>query len=281
VNRREQRPGGSWASWSLSILLHLALVAIIAGWWFWTQRSRPPEPLGIQGSVVTAEELAARAAPPPDPVPEPVPVEPEPEPEPPPPEADPAVLQAEAERVAEERRIAEAQQAAERKAQEDEARAQAERARQEKERADKEKADKERAERERLAKERAERERREREQADRDRRETELAAQLEAEQRAAAVRDSAQARQYEALLASRVRRAWIKPLSLRPDLECLVTATVVLGGTVTDVRIGRCNGDEAVRQSMENAVRAASPFPPPPDPALFERERTFRFIPEG
>jgi colicin import membrane protein len=40
-----------------------------------------------------------------------------------------------------------------------------------------------------------------------------------------------------------------------------------------------CNGDETVRQSIEAAVYRASPLPPPPDPALFERNLEIRFKP--
>ena len=51
------------------------------------------------------------------------------------------------------------------------------------------------------------------------------------------------------------------------------------GGTVTQVKVGECNGDQAVRQSIEQAVYRASPLPPPPDPSLFERELTIHFTP--
>jgi hypothetical protein len=36
-----------------------------------------------------------------------------------------------------------------------------------------------------------------------------------------------------------------------------------------------------VRQSIEDAVRRASPLPAPPDPALFEREIILRFKPDA
>jgi colicin import membrane protein len=285
VNRPNPRSGGVWASWSLSILLHLAIVAIAVGAWFWAQRSRPPEPMGIQGSVVSSTELARLSEPLPDsaPVasePEPVP-EPEPEPlpvpeEPPPPVEDPAVLQAEADRVAEERRVVEARQAAEAKAREEAARQQAER-----ERRDKERAEQEKLERERLARERTERERREREEAERNQREAELAQQLAAEQQRAAVRGSAQARQYADQIRTRIERAWVRPPSARVGLACEVRVTQSEAGTVLRVRIGSCNGDDAVRQSIEAAVFRASPLPLPTDPALFERELIFNFAPEN
>ena len=110
MNRQRRREGSLWASWSLSILLHVAIVGVVAGTWYWTQRTRPPEPIGITGGVVTPEQLAERLRPPREPVPAPVFEEPLPEPEPEsvlepepepvleelPPEEDPAVLQADA-----------------------------------------------------------------------------------------------------------------------------------------------------------------------------------------
>jgi colicin import membrane protein len=282
VARPGKRYGSSWASWSLSILLHGAIVALVAGLWFWSQRSRPPQPITIEGSVMTSAELAAREVQQAQPVPEPeqLPVEPLPEPEPepvpeeppPPPEEDPAVLQAEAERVAEERRIAEAQQEAERKEREEAARQQADRERRERERAEQEKQ-----ERERQARERAERERREREQAEQDRREAALAAELAAEQQRQAIRGSAQARQYIDLIRTRIERNWFQFNSVRAGLVCEVRVTQVPGGTITGVQIGRCNGDDSVRASLEAAVHRSSPLPQPPDPALFERELTLTF----
>jgi len=295
VNRHGRPEGSSWASWSLSILLHVGIVAIVAGSWFWSQRSRPPEPIGITGGVVTAEQLAERLQP--APAPEPVveePLLPEPEPEPlpeePPPEEDPALLQAEAERLAEEQRVEEARllaetQEAERKAAEVAAREKAERERREKERAEREKAarekaERERVERERVARENAERERRQREEAERRRREAELAEQLASEERRDAVRGSALANQYKAQIEAKIMQNWRKPPSARPGLVCEVRVTQVPGGSVAGVQITRCNGDEAVRLSVEDAVRRASPLPAPPDPALFERELIVTFRPE-
>jgi colicin import membrane protein len=298
-NRRDAPRGSSWTSWSLSILLHLALVAVAAGIWYWNQRTRPPERLQIEGSVVTPEQLTAMppaAEPVQEPVEEPPPEPPateeeppppeEPPPEEPPPEEDLAQQQAEAERLVQEQRLAEERLAAERAEQarqqaerEKTERERRERERAERERAERERAEKEKAERERLARERAERERREREQAELARRESELAQQLEAEQQRAAARNSAQARQYADLIRARVERAWVRPPTARVGLECEVRVTQVPGGAVTGVRIGRCNGDDSVRQSIEAAVYRASPLPQPSDPALFERELIFNFAP--
>jgi colicin import membrane protein len=59
-----------------------------------------------------------------------------------------------------------------------------------------------------------------------------------------------------------------------------VHVTQVPGGAVTDARVGECNGDEAVRESIVRAVFRASPLPAPADPALFERRLTMVFAPD-
>ena len=46
------------------------------------------------------------------------------------------------------------------------------------------------------------------------------------------------------------------------------------------MRFGPCNGGAAVRQSIETAVRNASPLPAPPEPQLFEREVKLVFTPK-
>jgi colicin import membrane protein len=51
-------------------------------------------------------------------------------------------------------------------------------------------------------------------------------------------------------------------------------------GDVVDVKVGRCNGDEAVVRSIEAAVRKASPLPKPPSDAVFERNLIVTFKPD-
>lgn len=279
---KARKPASRWGVVSLSVLLHLALAAALFGSW-WLTRSKPVEQnLGIEARVVTQGGAPPVRAP-----------EPEPEPEPPPepvPDPDEAAAEiarqqaaaAEAARVAEERRVAQEREAAElqaRKEADRKAREQADR-----ERAEREKAEKEKAERERLAKEKAARDKAEQEklQAERARaaREAELNALLAADQRQATARDSSAMRQYIAQIANRIERNWIRPATARAGLECEVQVTQVPGGAVTDVKIGRCNGDESVRQSLEAAVYRASPLPQPSDPALFERSLVVTFRPD-
>ena len=84
---------------------------------------------------------------------------------------------------------------------------------------------------------------------------------------------------YIADLQARIERAWNRPPTARPGLSCTVLVSQVPGGTVTNVRIDKCNGDAAVQQSITNAVYRASPLPAPPDPSLFERNLTLVFAP--
>jgi colicin import membrane protein len=84
---------------------------------------------------------------------------------------------------------------------------------------------------------------------------------------------------YFALLQSRITHAWIKPPSANAGVDCTVEVTQVPGGTVTNVRVTQCNGDDAVRESIANAVYRAAPLPDPPDPALFSRVFKLRFKP--
>lgn len=275
-----RRPERRWSLVSLSVLLHLVIVGVLIGVWWWNRPEPVDHRLGIEGRVVTPGGL------PPAPAPEPPPPEPEPEPQPEPepePEVDAAELarqqaEAEAARVAEERRIAEEREAAEL------ARVQAEREKAAQERAAREKADREKAERERLAREKAARDKAEQEklQAERARaaREAELNSLLDADQRQATVRDSSAMRQYIAQIANDIQRSWIRPTTARQGLECEVKVTQVPGGAVTAVEIGRCNGDESVRESLRAAVLRASPLPEPSDPSLFERSLVVTFRPE-
>lgn len=111
--------------------------------------------------------------------------------------------------------------------------------------------------------------------------EAELQAQLAEEDRVAALRAGGAAAAWSAAIRARIERAWIRPDSARPGLDCTVAVTQASGGTVLQVRVRECNGDEAVRQSIEDAVLRASPLPAPPDPALFERELILRFRPDA
>jgi colicin import membrane protein len=111
-------------------------------------------------------------------------------------------------------------------------------------------------------------------------REAELRRQLADEEHVSAVEASPARAQYIARLSGKIQNAWIKPPSARAGLDCIVNITQIPGGEVTSAHVSQCNGDAAARQSIENAVYRASPLPPPPDPALFERNLVIHFHPD-
>jgi colicin import membrane protein len=134
-----------------------------------------------------------------------------------------------------------------------------------------------------VAKERAEAEARaKKEDEDRAQKEAEaqLRADLEREDNRRQAEQSGKLAQYIEVIRQKVERNWARPASAASGLSCDVQVTQIPGGEVVDVRVGACNGDDAVRRSIEAAVYKSSPLPPPPDPSLFERELLFKFEPE-
>lgn len=107
-----------------------------------------------------------------------------------------------------------------------------------------------------------------------------LRRQIAAEEHAQQVASGPLADQYRAALQNRIMHAWIKPAAARAGIDCLVKVTQVPGGEVTNAQVTKCNGDGAVRQSIENAVYRASPLPEPPDPSLFDRTLVLEFKPD-
>jgi colicin import membrane protein len=85
--------------------------------------------------------------------------------------------------------------------------------------------------------------------------------------------------EYRALLVQAIERNWIRPPSARAGLTCTLYVNQATGGTVMDVKLGPCNGDDAVRESIVNAVYRASPLPAPSDPRAFERRLEIVFRP--
>ncbi len=153
------------------------------------------------------------------------------------------------------------------------------REREEQERKQKAEAERERLEEQRLAKLKAEQEAVEQARR-RAEAEAQLKAELEREQAELARQNSAAMNQYVAAIQQKVIRNWNRPPSARVGIKCEVRVTQVAGGEVTNVQVGRCNGDAAVVRSIENAVLKASPLPEPADPALFQRSLIFNFEPE-
>jgi colicin import membrane protein len=280
-----ERTSDRWVSIVLSVLLHGALVALLAyGWWTWRRTSQPAATtLAIEATVVDARSLKA---PPPEKPPAPPEPQPPAEPEgPPQPTPDELAQRAQAQKEQEER-AAQEQRLADQKKAEEEAQRQAEQQRQDEERKVRQRAEEQRKAREEAeARKRAEQkkiedERRKAEEArERAQSEADLRRSLDAEERVSA-QSSAALASWTAQITARIQRAWLRPPSARAGIECVLYVTQVSGGEVTNVRLGSCNGDQAVRESIEAAVYRASPLPPPPDPSLFERNLEITFRPD-
>lgn len=257
---------------SMAVLLHVVIFGsmIMA---FDYARPTPFTPLAVQATLV--QEIPEATPPPPV-------VEPEPEPEPEPvieePEPEPDNSEELRRQAEEEKRrldaLLEQQRLEELKKKEAE-----EKRRKEREEAERKKREEEEKERRRIEAEKKREEdiRRQREENERLRRELEAEqrqAELEAEERRFAARNSAEMAAYQFAIAQKIRRNWAVPASAGPETKCSVRVTQLPGGDVVGVNIISCNGDDAVRRSVEAAIRRSSPLPEPENPDLFDRNLT-------
>jgi colicin import membrane protein len=306
-----ERASDRWVSIVLSVLLHGTLVAVLV-YGFWTyKQSRPPAPtLAIDATVVDSRSLKGAAQTPPAPQPEAKPAPPPPEPVEPtgPPEPTPQELaqreqaqkeqaqrqqaqKEQAQKEQAEREAADKQRSLDEQKQQEQAQRQAEEKRRalQQQREAQEKADaerkaaeaKKRAEEQRVAEQkRAEAAQREAEARNRAESEAELRNSLAAEEHANQLRSSGALASWSAQITARIQRAWLRPPSARTGIECVLHITQAPGGAVVSARIESCNGDQAVRESIEAAAYRASPLPPPPDPSLFERDLEVTFRPD-
>jgi colicin import membrane protein len=302
-----ERPSDRWASLVLSVLLHGALFAAIGYTWWSYKRDRPAPTLAIEATVVDAKsvpgigKLPPQPEPAPPPPPQPPDTQPQVEPEGPPPPTPEELARREQELKAQAEREEQAKQAEEAKQldldrqreaqerQQEEALA-AEKAAQEKREAEEKKVAQEKVDAERKAREAAEAKKRaeekrlaeEQQKADEQanaQREADLRRSLDQEIRRDQAQTSGAMATWQSQITARINDNWSRPASARPGIVCVLNVTQVPGGAVTNVRIGACNGDQAVRETIESAVYKASPLPPPPDPSLFERELIITFRP--
>ena len=289
---------GNLRPWVGSAIVHglaVAALALAAIQW----RTDPPPPqLAIEGNVVRYEDLpasvkAGKAMREPTPV---VPVKQAPAPAPRPepelqPEAKPApaVLEQQARQQAQARAEAQAKAEAtaerrrEEQAQAEAAKAQAATALAAKKRAeaDEKRKQEETRKQEALAakQQQAEQEAAARAAKLKAAQQAELRRALEDEEAGEALARSGVVDEYRTLLIQTIERNWNRPPSARAGLECTLYVTQATGGTVLDVKIGACNGDQAVRESVANAVYRSSPLPAPRDARAFERRLVIVFKP--
>lgn len=269
----------NWVYLLAALLLHVLFAGAFGLTMVTFSRSPPPVPLAIQAVVVDESVLADASR-------------------------QREREQAQARRAQEEAARREAQQRAEQERQMAEQRQREEQRRQAEEQQARERLETERREAERKRAAEAERqrqieaerkraeeiERKQQEEAERRKaaaearaqqaREAELRRQLEEEEGRMQAASAGLLNQYIAMIQQRVVRNWNRPPSARPGLECVVRVVQAPGGTVLSVQIDTCNGDAAVRQSIEAAVMRSSPLPPPPDPRLFERNLRLVFKPQ-
>jgi colicin import membrane protein len=256
-----------WVAIALAVLLHVALLAALTyGWWKYRRPTQPAPQLAIEATVVDARTVAGLTRPTPAPAPQPAPPAPQPQEAsgPPPPTPEELARREQAQRQAEEQAAAQKAQAEKQRLEEQQAQ----------ERAAQEKAAQEKAAQARQVVE----EKRKAEAQRQD--EADLKRSLAAEQRVNSPASMSALASWRSQITAKITRAWLRPPTARAGLECNLYVTQVPGGEVTQVRVGECNGDQAVRESIEAAVYRASPLPPPPDPALFDRDLKITFKPD-
>ena len=281
----------------LALLVHLGVAAMLLMSLLWTQTTRP---ISLPGPVIEATLVGISAAPkphvasrpkpaPPKPAEPPKPVETPkpPEPAPTPPSQPQHNDQIEREKIAEM-----AQQKAE----------QAQRAEEERKRQEQVLLDQQ---------QREERERQKqledvkRQHADAEKRlklEKEKLAQLQDLQKqpkpvhapAQPVADAEQAKtgtngqdnslqaQYYAAIQNAVTGNWLRPDNAQPGLRCTLRIVQIPGGDVIGVQVvNPCNADPLTRNSIEQAVKRASPLPYKGYEKEFSREFNFNFSYDG
>jgi colicin import membrane protein len=252
---------------------------LVYGWMLFRQPPRPAPTLAIEATIVDARSLKGAVH---EPAPAPPAAAPAPqEPEGPPQPSAAELQQREAAREKAQAAAAQAKQAAEEEAAQ-EAAAQARQADAARQAQEKAKADAQRkAEEQKKAQEAAALAKQQAQDAqEAQEREADLKRSLAAEEHARAVRAGPALASWQAQISARIERAWLRPPTARPGIECVLNVTQAPGGAVIQVGFGECNGDQAVRESIEAAVYRASPLPPPPDPSLFDRNLKINFKPD-
>ena len=87
--------------------------------------------------------------------------------------------------------------------------------------------------------------------------------------------------QYVKLIEQKVESKWLRPTTLSANQSCEVYVRQTALGDVISVNLQECSSDVAFKNSIERAVWAASPLPPPPNPEIFDNEIHFTFRPKS
>lgn len=241
---------------SMAVILHVLLLGSMLVAFDWA-RPAPFTPMAIQATLVP--EIREVAPPVVEKLPEP---EPEPEPD------NSEELQRQAE---EEKRVQDAFIEKERL---EKIRKQEEANRIKRERDEEARKERERQEAERKRQEDIQRQREENERLRKELEAEARQAELDAEERRFTTRNSAAMDAYVFAIGQKIRRYWAVPASADSETRCTVLVTQLPGGDIVGVNIRSCNGDDAVKRSVEAAIRKSSPLPEPSDPDLFDRNLT-------
>ena len=258
---------------TLAVLLHVVLFGALVVVIDFRERTMPAMPLAIKGTIVTENAVI-------------VPPKAKEEPPPPPPKEDTEQQRIQAEEAKrredariEQERLSRIKQEAEdrrRKAEEADRQRKAEEERKKQEEAE---LERKRAEAEKQRQAEIERQRLENERLQQEA-EAARQAEIDAESRRLEQMQSDAKAAYMFRIQQRIKSRWAAPPTAKPGIECVVDIQQSPGGDVLSVSIGSCNGDSAVRGSIERAVRLASPLPTPDDPGVFDRNIKLIFKPE-
>jgi colicin import membrane protein len=285
--------GDKLRAWILAALVHLGVVALLFAGLLWTTTTRP---ISLPGPVIEAELVGISAAPKPSapkpsrPAPKPAPPQPAPAPpKPPEPKPQPPSEVQNQDRIEREKVAELAQQKAD----------QAKRAEEERHRQEQVLLDQQQRE-ERNRMQQLAQIRKEREAADRKLKlEREKLAQLqdlskakpapaqpvpEAEQAKSGTNgnDDSLSAQYQAAIQNAVRDNWLRPDSADVGLRCMLRIVQIPGGDVIGVQLmNPCYADPLTRESIEQAVKRASPLPYKGYEKVFRREFNFNFTYDG
>jgi len=300
--------GDKLRAFSLALAIHvLCILAMLVGLW-WTTESRP---VSVPGPVIQVDLIGPTSAPkstavsspklaPPKPeLPKPEPPKPEPpKPEPPKPlqEATPPPTEVHQDRVEQERIAALAVEKAEQEKKEQEEKHRQQQALLEEQQRKEEERKKQLADvrQQREAAEKAlklekeklaqlqDKQRADQQKAERQRIQEMAEQESERPQTGAGGQDNDLAARYAAAIQSAVTNNWNRPDSASAGLRCSLTIVQIPGGDVISVTPAPpCNADQVTRNSIEQAVRKASPLPYQGYEKVFQRSIRFNFKYDG
>jgi colicin import membrane protein len=262
----------------ISLLLHLAVVALLISNFSFSSPTPPPPPMKIiEAKLVSMEQLPALRATPkqetqaePKPVaepkpepkkPEPVkPQPPKPEPPKPEPKAEPPKPDVEKQKQLEKQKELEKQIQVEKEKAELQQKKLAEQKKQEEERKRKEAEEAQRKKQQEEAQRKAQEdaERKKNEQRERN----ELAKAMAAEDAAnAAERDQEAVASYAGLIQRDIQNSWSRPPSARVGMHVELLIQLIPSGDVVNVSVSKSSGNDAFDQSAVAAVRRVGKFP--------------------